>query len=82
MNYGVKLDVVFRIYENHEVAVHILIHPNLTQIPEDEIVRQVEQDHLNLERLTGKAVVGMAYPCGGVNNNEHVASVIRQHTKI
>jgi hypothetical protein len=30
----------------------------------------------------GYDVVGMAYPCGGVNNNEHVAQVIREGTGI
>ena len=39
-----------------------------------------EEDRINLERLTGKAVVGMAYPGGGINNDERVASVIRNHT--
>jgi peptidoglycan/xylan/chitin deacetylase (PgdA/CDA1 family) len=78
----VKQEEVHRIYKNHEVAVHTLTHPNLTQIPEEEIIRQVEQDRLNLEKLMDRKVVGMAYPCGGINNNEQVAGVIRQHTKI
>lgn len=68
------------LYKNHEVAVHTLTHPHLTDLGEAEIIRQVEEDRKNLERLTGKPVVGMAYPGGGVNNDERVAGVIREHT--
>ena len=51
------------IYEGHEVAVHTLTHPNLITIEDDnEILRQVEQDRINLSELVGYEVVGMAYP--------------------
>lgn len=70
------------LYEGHEVAVHTLNHPNLTTLTEEEIIRQVEEDRKKLEELVGYDVVGMAYPCGGVNNDDRVAAVIRDHTKI
>ncbi len=70
------------LYEGHEVAVHTLTHPNLTTLDEDEIVRQVEEDRKNLSKLTGYPVIGMAYPCGGVNNNDFVADVLRRRTEI
>lgn len=70
------------IYKGHEVAVHTLTHPNLTTVDENEIIRQVEEDRKNLEGLAGYEVVGMAYPCGGINNNEFVANVIKNKTKI
>lgn len=73
---------VKEIYEGHEVAVHTLTHPNLTTLDEAEIIRQVEEDRKNLENLTGYAVEGMAYPCGGVNNNDYVAEVLRKNTQI
>lgn len=74
---------VKELYKNHEIAVHTLTHPNLTNIEDDgEVIRQVEQDRLNLERLGGKPVTGMAYPCGGVNNNERVASLIKKNTGV
>ena len=47
-----------------------------------ELVRQVEQDRLNLSELVGYEVVGMAYPGGGVNFNQHVADVIRERTGV
>lgn len=73
---------VKELYKDHEVAVHTLNHPNLTILTQEEIIRQVEEDRKNLEELVGYDVVGMAYPCGGVNNDDRVAAIIRDHTKI
>lgn len=73
---------VASLYRGHEVAVHTLTHPNLTQLDEEEIVRQVEQDRLALERLTGGPVAGMAYPCGGVNNDDRVAEILGRRTGV
>ena len=71
------------VYEGHEVAAHTLKHPNLTKVEDDaEVIRQVEQDRLNLSELMGYEVVGFAYPCGGVNNDERVAKLIRENTGI
>lgn len=73
---------VKEIYKGHEVAVHTLTHPNLTTVEDSEIIRQVEEDRKNLEELSGYEIVGMAYPCGGINNDDHVAEVLRSHTQI
>lgn len=74
---------VRELYRNHEVAVHTLGHPNLIKLTDDaEVIRQVEQDRINLSELTGYEVVGMAYPCGPENNNDHVAELIRNHTGV
>lgn len=70
------------VYAGHEVAVHTLTHPNLTGLDEKEIIRQVEEDRKNLEGLVGYDIVGMAYPCGGVNNDDRVAGIIKENTKI
>ena len=34
------------LYRNHEVAVHTLTHPHLTELEEPEIIRQVEEDRI------------------------------------
>ena len=74
---------VRHIYEGHEVAVHTLTHPILPRIEDEgEIIRQVEDDRLALSDLVGYEVVGMAYPGGGVNNDERVAKIIREHTGV
>jgi peptidoglycan/xylan/chitin deacetylase (PgdA/CDA1 family) len=73
---------VKEIYQGHEIAVHTLTHPNLTLLEEETIIRQVELDRKILEELCGYAIVGMAYPCGGVNNDDRVAEIIRKNTPI
>ena len=70
------------VYSCHEVAVHTLTHPNLTGLDKDEIIRQVELDRVNLSRLCGYEVVSMAYPCGGTNNDDRVAEIIKSNTGI
>lgn len=71
------------IYEGHEVAAHTLNHPRLTDIEdENEIIRQVEQDRLNLSELVGYEVKGLAYPCGSPNCDERVANIIKNNTGI
>ena len=58
-------------------------HPRLPDIADDnEVIRQVEKDRLNLSELAGYEVVGMAYPCGGVNNDDRVAKLIRDNTGV
>ena len=64
------------------MAVHTLTHPNLTQRDDQEIIRQVETDRLNLSELVEYEVVGMAYPCGGVNNDDRVADIIKKNTGV
>ena len=74
---------VAKVYEGHEIAVHTLTHPNLTEIADDsEVIRQVENDRQRLSELAGYEVIGMAYPCGGVNNDDRVAKLIRENTGI
>ncbi len=81
-HYKVHPEDVKSVYEGHEVAVHTLTHPNLTQLTDAEIIHQVEQDRLNLSELVGYDVIGMAYPCGGVNNDDRTAKIIRENTGV
>jgi len=59
-----------------------LTHPFLPSLDEKEIIRQVEQDRLNLSEICGYNVECMAYPCGGVNNDDRVADIIRNNTGV
>jgi peptidoglycan/xylan/chitin deacetylase (PgdA/CDA1 family) len=81
-HYKVHPEDVKSIYDGHEVAAHTLTHPLLPQCDEAEIIRQVEMDRLHLSSLVGYEVVGMAYPGGGVNNDDRVADIIKKHTGI
>ena len=81
-HYKVHPEDVKYVYEGHEIAVHTLTHPLLPKCDTDEIIRQVEADRLNLSELAGYEVVGMAYPGGGVNNDDRVAEIIKQNTGV
>ncbi len=70
------------VYDGHEIAAHTLTHPLLPSLNDETVIRQVEEDRKALEALCGYSIVGMAYPCGGENNDERVASLIRDHTPI
>lgn len=70
------------VYNGHEVAVHTLSHPNLTTLLDKDVIFQVEQDRKILSDLCGYEVVGMAYPCGGVNNDDRVAKLIKENTGV
>lgn len=70
------------LYKGHEIAVHTLTHPHLPALSEEEIIRQVEKDRLDLSELCGYEVVGMAYPGGGVNFDLRVADIIKNHTGV
>jgi peptidoglycan/xylan/chitin deacetylase (PgdA/CDA1 family) len=56
------------LYEGHEIAVHSLTHPHLENLDGETIRNELEQDKLNLERIFGKPVYGMAYPFGTYND--------------
>ena len=76
-HYKIYPDDIKSIYEGHEVAVHTLTHPHLPPLDDAEVIRQVEQDRLNLSQMVGYEVIGMAYPGGGVNNDDRVAEIIK-----
>lgn len=81
-HYKIHKEDVRGLYAGHEVASHTLDHPNLTQLPDDEVLRQVVEDQKNLEQLVGYPIVGFAYPCGGKNHDERVVTLIRENTSI
>ncbi|MBR2646264.1 MAG: polysaccharide deacetylase family protein [Clostridia bacterium] len=76
----IKASEVKTVYAGHEVAVHSLTHPTLVGLDEETIIRQVELDRIELEKLCGYPIVGMAYPNGP--NDDFVASVIEKNTPI
>ena len=76
----VKAEDVKHIYDGHEVAVHSLTHPNLTKLSEEEIIRQVEQDRINLSGLCGYEVVGMAYPGG--HYDDRLVDILKNKTGV
>ena len=73
---------VKHIYEGHEVAAHTLTHPALKNLSDEDVIREVEQDRINLSELCGYEVVGMADPCGSSHYTPYQAEVIRNNTGI
>lgn len=69
-----------RIYKDHEVAAHTLTHPHLYDMPDEELIREVEEDRLALSDLVGYEVMGMAYPFGDAD--DRIAKVISENTGI
>jgi len=56
------------VYQGHEVAVHSLTHPFLTQISVQEAKYELHQDKINIEKMFESKVYGMAYPYGVYND--------------
>ena len=76
----VEANKIKSIYAGHEVASPTLVHPNLTQLEDSAVTYQMETDRQVLSELCGYDVVGFAYPCGGVNNDDRVAEIIKNTT--
>jgi len=67
-------DSLLSIYKNHEIAAHSLTHKDFKNLKDDEILLEVETDIANLNRLTNRKILSMAYPFG--NSNPHIAKLI------
>lgn len=81
-HYKFRPEEIRQVYQGHEIAAHTVNHPRLTELYEEQIIHEVETDRLKLSELTGYEVVGMAYPMGGINNDDRVAEIIKNHTGI
>ena len=76
----VKLDEIAPRYKGHEVAVHTLHHPDLTSLSDEEVLKEINEDQVNLEKAVGYKIKGMAYP-GGLYN-DHLVDLIKSKTSI
>lgn len=59
------------LYAGHEVAVHTCTHPTIARCPDNEIVYEILNDRMELEKIMGYPIRGIAYPNG--SSNEKVA---------
>ena len=53
---------VLPLYNGHEVASHTLTHPFMQEKTENEIMKELETDKKNLEKLFGRQIKGFAVP--------------------
>jgi peptidoglycan/xylan/chitin deacetylase (PgdA/CDA1 family) len=51
-------------YQGHEVACHTVTHPTIERCPMPEVVQEVINDRIALERIMGYPVGGLSYPNG------------------
>ncbi|MDR6552603.1 polysaccharide deacetylase family protein [Paenibacillus qinlingensis] len=77
----VQASEVKELYKNHEIAVHTVTHPNLLNCSKEKIIEEVNQDYKSLTELSGKTILGMAYP-GGPYYNEFTIETILNNTPI
>lgn len=52
------------LYKGHEIACHTYRHPTVSRCPMEQVARQILEDRMALEELTGAPVRGLAYPNG------------------
>lgn len=62
---------ILKVYFNsgHEVAIHGYKHPFLDELPAPNITMDVLTDRLELEKIFGTIIRGMAYPNGGYSDD-------------
>jgi len=70
----VPRDSLLLIYNKHEIAAHSATHKDFKNLGDSEILQEVTTDIDNLNTLTKRKIVSMAYPFG--NSNQHIAKLI------
>ncbi len=60
----IKPDEFVSLYKGHEIACHTLTHPTIARCPMEYVVKEVLEDRINLEKITGAPVQGLSYPNG------------------
>ena len=68
-----------RLYDGHEVASHTLTHPYLDQCPDEDIVREVNEDIANLESIFQREVTSFATPFETCGDRE--VEIIKNRTR-
>lgn len=67
-DFRIPADEIAQVYDGFEVASHAYLHENLKKLPEKELDECIGKDAERLSDLTGKPVVGFAYPFGAVSD--------------
>lgn len=67
-HYKVERERIAQLYQNHEIAVHSVTHPDLANVPQGMAAYEIVQCRKELEEIVGHLVTGMAYPFGTWND--------------
>jgi peptidoglycan-N-acetylglucosamine deacetylase len=65
---NLRSDEVKSLFAGHEVSVHGVTHPCLSQLPREEVIREILDDRRALEGFVGYVVRGMSYPGGDLSD--------------
>lgn len=57
-----KTENIASLYAGHEIASHTLTHPYMHSLAKEEIMRELSEDKVNLEKLFGEPIRGFAVP--------------------
>lgn len=68
MDNRLNKDEIRELYKGHEVAVHTYTHPTLARCSSAQIVKEILDDRIELEKIVRYPVRGIAYPNGSVND--------------
>lgn len=63
------LEKEYSLYDGMEIATHTYQHPHLETLPYEEQKKQYQLDIEGLEKLTGRKIIGSAYPYGTYNKD-------------
>ena len=64
------------LYQGHEIACHTLTHPYMHDLSQQEILHELREDKVNLEKLFGREVKGFAVPFDYYS--ERIENCVRQ----
>ena len=68
------------IYAGYDVGVHTLNHLSLKDQTDYKVTTEINEDAKNIEKMFGYIPVGMAWPGGDTEWNEHTVNVVRNTT--
>ncbi len=75
-------DRIREVYKNQEVAAHTAHHYNLTKVDDATAIDELNTDVRQLGAIVGYPIRAMAYPSGGVNHDDRVVNLVKNHTPI
>lgn len=74
-SFFVNKNKLAEIYAGHEIAIHGVEHKHLGNCTDPEIIAEVTNDRIGLEKLVGAPVQGMAYAYGAYD--KHIMSLLK-----
>ncbi len=77
-----RVELQSGIYDGFDVEVHTKTHPSLKNVSDTQVTKEVQGDAYMIERIIGTTPVGMAWPGGDTEWNEHNIETILETTNI